>query len=134
MPIKKKRSTSKTIKRTRRSPYERSLEHAAKRLDRALAEQLQSQSDLDALAVEIPRLQGIIRALEPDPTFTRKDLSSLRKNVPFENRVKAPASDQAEFLARFVKPVSNLRMGVPMVSDDADEPFLPPAGGEELLP
>jgi hypothetical protein len=53
------------VKRTRRSPYERSLEYATKRLEKATAEQMDCQKRLMALNQEIPYLQTVIRALTP---------------------------------------------------------------------
>ncbi len=57
-----------TIKRTRRSPYERSLEYATKRLAKAIDERAHAAHKLEDLDKEIPYLQTVIRALTPVDT------------------------------------------------------------------
>lgn len=51
--------------RTRRSPYERSLDYATKRLDKAITERQGCALRLADLDREIPYLQTVIRALTP---------------------------------------------------------------------
>lgn len=114
----------KPIRRApRRSPYERSLEHATQRLEKALSEQLECQSNLEALNREIPYLQGVIRALTP-----RDAAPTIRSSFD----VVPPAVHAGtipDHLKRFIKPVDN---GIVV---DQSEPFIPDIiPGEELLP
>lgn len=131
-------------KRVRRSPYERSLDHATKRLEKAIAEQMQAQSDLAALAIEIPRLQGIIRALTPEglPPLKSPRIGDYRTSGKYQTRHGIDRAtgaeivvDQAEFLRRF--PVSSAigSQTDAIIPPSDDEPFIPDINqGEELLP
>jgi hypothetical protein len=129
MPKRKKT----VVKRTRRSPYERSLEHATKRLDQALEEQLACQIKLQGLEQEIPYLQGIIRALKPTVEERPPERilhTNLRvTSIPIEG-------DQEGFLSRFVKPVPLTKpISQQGVVTDQSEPFIPDiVPGEEVLP
>ncbi len=128
MPKRKK----PVVRRQRRSPYERSLEYATNRLEKALAEQMHHQACLEALNQEIPYLQTVIRALTP-PGDVHSSLTG--RNVPI--RMVPPEraiTDQSEFLSRFVKPIPLTDIQPPEVSDSS-EPFIPDhIPGEEVLP
>lgn len=101
--------------RSRRSPYERSLDYATRRLEKALAEQRDYSLRLEALNKEIPYLQTVIRALTPAVAP-----SGTRPAIP------AP-TDQAAFLARYVTPIRAVD------PDGNDEPFLPDVEGVKVL-
>lgn len=119
-----------TIKRTRRSPYERSLEYAAKRLEKALTEQMHHQACLEALNQEIPYLQTVIRALTPPeetPAMPAKPYTPA-----------ATVVNQEDYLKRFIKPIP-LTAPKPLsqegVVTDPSEPFIADiVPGTELLP
>jgi len=122
----------KPVRRTpRRSPYERSLEHATHRLDKALREQMDCQAKLEALNREIPYLQGVIRALTPVATNGTVATSSDGKIWTYSSpQVLPPIMPTVPgHLKRFIKPVDN---GIVV---DQSEPFIPDIiPGEELLP
>jgi len=133
---KRKTKPPQKPKRRRRSAYDRALHDATERLEKALNEQVSHQTALESLAVEIPRLQRIIGALEPEP-MTADVVVGTMHNIRRRVAKERPVSDQAEFLARFVKPVEGnmMRATPPIVIDEnSDEPFLPPVPGDELLP
>ena len=128
-------------KRTRRSPDDRCLEHSENRLEHALAEQLMHATALSQLEAEIPRLRAIIAALKPDQFAPHQAIPhkqyGFEIGAPRNGPVGPAVTDQAAFLARFIKPVEGnvMRAQAPVVLDEtSDEPFLPAAPGEELLP
>ena len=123
---------SKPIRRApRRSPYERSLEHATQRLEKALSEQMDCQAKLEALNREIPYLQGVIRALTPVATSGTVAASPDGKVWTYSSSQVLPPimPTITDHLKRFIKPVDN---GIVV---DQSEPFIPDIiPGEELLP
>lgn len=122
----------KPVRRIRRSPYERSLEHATQRLDKALTEQLDCQAKLEALNREIPYLQGVIRALTPVEQAIETSPGVYRRQVAGSEVSKLGSVTVKvipDHLKRFIKPVDN---GIVV---DQSEPFIPDIiPGEELLP
>lgn len=129
----------KAVRRIRRSPYERSLEHATQRLKKALSEQMDCQVKLEALNREIPYLQGVIRALTPvDQQRQFKAGDTLVDTTRREFKLES-AGDQSAFLSRFVKPIPLTQPQARVPPDgivvDQSEPFIPDIiPGEELLP
>ena len=65
--MKKKTKPKPKRRAVRRSPYDRSLEHATARLDKAQSEWRECVAKLSALKDEIPKLQQIIQALGMSP-------------------------------------------------------------------
>ncbi len=61
--MKKKKRTQSP--RNRRHPYERCLDHAMARLEKALAEQNECRAKLADLEKEVPYLEKIVEALTP---------------------------------------------------------------------
>jgi hypothetical protein len=115
-------------RRPRRSPYERSLEYATKRLERAIEEQRACQLRLQSLNNEIPYLQTVIRALTP------VKMVEVRPD-PYSPKVESPWLDvqTPEHLRQF----TGLRAPEPIYDNEdvSQEDFL--AGripGTEVLP
>lgn len=136
MPKRKKTA----VKRTRRSPYERSLEHATRRLEKAMDEQMECRAKLDSLEQEIPYLQGIIRALTPTESVEISPGVYTRQVTADElGDPNLTVADQEGFLSRFVKPVRAVPTVGGQVLDrnlnDETEQFLPDKlPGFEVLP
>lgn len=135
----------KSKPKPRRNTYERSLDAARERLDKATAERLTCMVTLQALNQEIPYLEGIIKALAA-PTV---DGASLP--IP-ASMSSAPASfSQDDFpnvpahLKAFLPPVvgRTMRRGQPVTvetpgppvstGEGSDEEFLPEPDGKEVI-
>src|SRR5229473_2270453 len=104
--MKPKRKSKPVRRAPRRSPYERSLEHATHRLNKAIAERETCALKLADLDREIPYLQGVIRALTP-PDAMEEWQADVRKQA--DAYLKAPSLKGAipDHLKRFIKPVDN---------------------------
>ena len=123
-----KRKRKPTIKRVRRSPYERSLEYATARLEKAIAEENDCQQRLAALHKEIPYLQTVIRALTPVTERLDKEV------YPKEVGVNAIPDHLKKFTTvsgNYPPPIVNITAP----ADISQEDFLSDAmAGKELLP
>lgn len=107
----KRKSTKPIQRRSRRTSYERALDQAKTRLERAIAEYDQCQTKIAALSKEIPTLKEIIRVLGPTE-FTGAV-------------IKAPGSVTQPHLNRFVS----------QALKTLTEPFVPdPANEDGMLP
>jgi hypothetical protein len=107
------------VERHRRSPYERSLEYAQNRLEKATSEREQCALKLADLDKEIPYLQTVIRALTPVEHKYRPVEIDLH---PINT---APSSQgQEAYLARFVHPVDIPRVaGTVVAAPEIETPF-----------
>lgn len=124
----------------RRTPYERSLEHATVRLENALCEQRNYQLRLAALNQEIPYLQQIIAALTP-PTLSDIDARAI-SSVPPPTDDELPGVPEhlkrflpktvGRTLKRVVTPTINTP-GPVAPNPEADDAFLPEPEGKEVL-
>ncbi len=126
------------VKRVRRSPYQRSLEYATKRLTIAIAERETYAQKLFDLDKEIPYLQTVIRALTPDEVLDVRKPRIEHANITAATFTAT--ADQSEFLKRFVKPIEvpKMRGTAPtaiIVDELEDGKFIPDLiPGKELLP
>lgn len=99
-PAKKKR-----VRQLRRAPDARALEWAEKRLERAIKLRDWHIEKLTALSAEIPRLQGIIGALRPEPVFVHAsgDAEQWKSDGGERRFFPVPVSDKTKGLEKYLK-------------------------------
>ena len=123
MPTKKKRKSA--TPRVRRSPFERSLEHAQKRLEKAMDERQYYERRLESLNREIPYLQTVVKALTPKPELQfevpaqQEEIKLQHKSIHSDIQVVVP-----QHLERFM---GKTEQSVPVNDND----FLPEDGPGE---
>lgn len=142
-----KRKRKSTPSRMRLTSYERSLETATLRLEKAQAERLGCMLQLQALNQEIPYLEGIIKALAPP---TRE--VSQEDAIPgaFSEERAAALKDVPTHLQKFIPPLMGRTMtravSIEHLPPDkpvsttpnppnpsAEDEFLPEPNGAEVL-
>lgn len=125
-----------------RTSYERALEDAQARLEKAIDERTAALMKIDALNREIPYLEGIVIALTPPPVEEKERAASVaRPAVPYDPAPKAPETmGQEDYLAKFlprpgrITTASPPQTPPPHVEDNPDpDEFLRDDGGIEVL-
>src|SRR5262245_12488258 len=145
----KKKKPRRPQPRRRLTSYERALEDAERRLEKATNERAQYLIKPQDLAREIPYLEDIVRALTPPEEVTPQRqveaqatiAAGLAAGPPPAPDPASPPVDQAAFLARFMpRPGRTTSMAPPPLrvtqpqgnSADPDE-FLGDDQGTEIL-
>ena len=143
-----KKKTRKPQPRRRLTSYERALEDAERRLEKATDERAECLVRLQDLAREIPYLEDIVRALTASEDVTPRQVEAqatiaagLAAGPPPAPDPASPPVDQAAFLARFMpRPGRTTSMTPPQTrvtppqgnSSDPDE-FLGDDQGTKIL-
>ncbi len=144
-----KKPKPKPKPRVRRNPFERALENANQRLERASSEYNRCQARMADLAIEIPKLADMVRSLGG---YVEKSLTAIateamqeihHEPLPANPIPRSPMELVPEHLRRFITPHPSTARGTQaqgrampsqMAGEDEDAFLKDNFGGVEVLP